>query len=141
MVSGHTAAAVAWRMVRSYRELRVWQLGMDLVTDSYRLAEHLPKSEAYGLAAQIRRAAVSIPANIAEGHGREHLREYLQHLSIAYGSLVELETHMLIAERLGHTERSETESLLERTARLGRMLNALTRGLRTLPRRRRTPDT
>ena len=79
-------------MIRSYRDLLVWQKEMDLVVESYRIAALLPKSETYGFAIQIQRSAVSVPANIAEGHGRDHLGDYLRHLSIANGSLMELET-------------------------------------------------
>ena len=89
--------------IRSYRDLKVWERAMDLVVASYKFTELLPKSEAYGLVPQIGRAAVSIPANIAEGHGREHLGEYLHHLSVANGSLMELETHFLIANRLAYS--------------------------------------
>ena len=89
--------------IRSYRDLKVWERAMDLVVASYKLTELLPKSEAYGLVPQMRRAAVSTPANIAEGHGREHLGDYLHHLSVANGSLMELETHFLIANRLAYS--------------------------------------
>lgn len=88
--------------VRSYHDLKVWQKGMDLVTESYLLRGLLPKDELYGLASQIRRAAVSLPANIAEGHGRDHLGDYLHHLSMANGSLMELETHLQIGKQLGY---------------------------------------
>ncbi len=74
----------------------VWQKAMDLAVECYRIAKRLPKEETYGLISQIKRAAASIPANIAEGHGREHLGEYLPHLSVANGSLMELETHLLV---------------------------------------------
>jgi four helix bundle protein len=86
--------------IKSYRDLRVWERAMDLVAASYKLTELLPRSEVHGLTAQIRRAVVSIPANIAEGHGREHLGDYLHHLSVTNGSLMEPETHFLIANRL-----------------------------------------
>jgi len=92
--------------VNSYRDLRVWQKGMDLVVTSYEATKQFPQSELYGLASQIQRAAVSIPANIAEGHGREHLGDYMHHLSMANGSLMELETHFLLAERLGYLKSS-----------------------------------
>ena len=71
--------------VKSYRDLQVWQKAMALVVESYSVAKFLPKSESYGLIGQMQRAAVSVPANIAEGHGREHLGDYLRHLSIANG--------------------------------------------------------
>lgn len=93
--------------MKSYRELLVWQKAMDLVAESYRVAGSLPRSETYGLKSQIQRAAVSIPANIAEGHGREHLGDYLHHLSIASGSVAELETHFLVAERLSLLAKDE----------------------------------
>ncbi len=80
-------------MVKSYRDLRVWQAAMNLVEQVYRLTRAFPKQETYGLSSQMQRAAVSIPSNIAEGHTREHLKEYLHHLSIAQASLAELETH------------------------------------------------
>jgi hypothetical protein len=75
-------------VVKSYKDLLVWQKAMDLVVESYKISKRLPRTETYGLASQIQRAAVSIPANIAEGHGRDHLGEYLHHLSIANGSLM-----------------------------------------------------
>src|SRR5579859_3903763 len=86
--------------ISSFRELRVWQAGMDLVEQIYRLTEMFPPKEIYGLVAQMRRAAVSIPSNIAEGHTREHSKEYLHHLSMAHASLAELQTQLEIAHRL-----------------------------------------
>lgn len=79
--------------VQGFRELRVWQAGMELVEGVYGLTRAFPKHELYGLAGQLQRAAVSVPANIAEGHTRHHLGEYLHHLSIARGSLAEVETY------------------------------------------------
>lgn len=79
------------RSVNSFRDLRVWQLGIKLVEQVYLLTARFPKEEIYGLTSQIQRAAVSVPSNIAEGHTREHRKEYLQHLSIAQASLAELE--------------------------------------------------
>jgi four helix bundle protein len=116
--------------IKSYQELKVWQKAMDLVVESYRLAELLPKTEVFGLAAQIRRAAASIPANIAEGHGREHLGDYLHHLSVANGSLMELETHLLIADRLSYVKANTTRTVLELAAEVGRMLAGLIRKLK-----------
>ena len=85
-------------MVKSYRDLRVWQAAMNLVEQVYRLTRAFPKQETYGFSSQMQRAAVSIPSNIAEGHTREHLKEYLHHLSIAQASLAELETQLEIAK-------------------------------------------
>jgi len=111
--------------VKSYRDLQVWQKAMDIVVESYRLTKLLPSSENYGLASQIQRAAVSIPANIAEGHGREHLREYLHYLSVANGSLMELETHLLIVKRLAYLKEGELDSVFVHAAEVGRMLSGL----------------
>jgi four helix bundle protein len=116
--------------VNSYRDLRVWQKAMDLVVASYEVAKQFPQSELYGLVSQIRRAAVSIPANIAEGHGREHLGDYLHHLSMANGSLMELETHFLLAGRLGYLNVEPMNQLLDHTAEVGRMLAGLIRSLK-----------
>ena len=116
--------------VNSYRDLQVWQKATDLVVESYRLTKLLPKSETYGLASQIQRAAVSVPANIAEGHGREHLGDYLHHLSVATGSLMELETHLIIANKLAYIKDRELEPVLLRTAEVSRMLAGLTKALR-----------
>jgi len=98
---------------------------MDLVIECYRLTKKLPSFENYGLISQIQRASVSVPANIAEGKGRHHLGEYLHHLYIANGSLMELETHILIAGRLTYLNKQEVEEVLKLTGEVGRMLNAL----------------
>src|SRR5262245_40474625 len=103
-----TVRNTSQRPIRSYRDLAVWQFGMDLVVASYSIAKTLPAIERFELAAQIRRASVSVPANIAEGYGRRHRGEYLHHLYIANGSLKELETELILTERLGYTT---TESL------------------------------
>lgn len=87
-------------MVKSYQDLEVWQKSMDLVVMCYQLNKVFPKSEIYGLSSQLQRAAVSIPSNIAEGRQRQHSREFLQFLSIASGSLAEVETRVQIADRL-----------------------------------------
>ena len=115
--------------IKSYRELGVWQKAMDLVVECYRIAKLLPKTELYGLTSQIQRAAVSIPANIAEGQGRSHTKEFLNHLSMAYGSLMELETHLQIAARLEYVEPDSVFEPLEQCAEVGRMLNGLRRKL------------
>jgi four helix bundle protein len=116
--------------IESYRDLRVWNRAMDLVVESYKLTQQLPITESYGLTRQIQKAAVSIPANIAEGHGREHLGDYLHHLSIANGSLMELETHLLIANRLSYLETLELETVLHLAGEVGRMLNGLIQKLK-----------
>ena len=103
---------------------------MALVVESYSVARLLPKSESYGLIGQIQRAAVSVPANIAEGHGREHLGDYVRHLSIANGSLMELETHFLIAVELRYVTHEQTAAAMSMTSEVGRMLTGLTRRLR-----------
>jgi len=111
--------------VQSYRDLQVWQKAMDLVVECYRVAEQFPKTETYGLAIQLQRAAVSVPANIAEGQGRNHTKEFINHLSMAYGSLMEVETHLQIAARLRYIEESVLQDLLVRSNEIGRMLNGL----------------
>ena len=116
--------------VSSYRDLRVWQKAMDLVVTSYEVTKQFPQTELYGLVSQIQRAVVSIPANIAEGHGREHLGDYIHHLSMANGSLMELETHFLLAERLGYLKVESVNRLLDQTAEVGRMLAGLIRSLK-----------
>jgi four helix bundle protein len=123
-------------MIRSYRDLRVWQHAMDLVAEAYRVTGTFPRHETYGLCAQLRRAAISAACNIAEGHGRDHIREYLHHLSMAYASLMEVETQALIAQRLGYLDQGQATELLERTGVLAKMLSTLSRKLRS-----RTPST
>ena len=118
--------------IRSYRDLAVWQKAMDLVIESYRIAKLLPKDEAYGLSRQIQRAAVSVPANIAEGSGRDHLGDYLHHLSISNGSLMELETHLLIASRLDYLPADKVEPVLALASEVGRMLAGLSKRLRSV---------
>ena len=103
---------------------------MDLVTDTYKVSKRFPKDELYGLTSQSRRAAVSVASNIAEGHGRKHVGEYLHHLSIANGSLMELETQVQIAFRLQYLTTDEQDALLLRSADTGRMLAGLITSLR-----------
>ncbi|MGI8476217.1 MAG: four helix bundle protein [Thermomicrobiales bacterium] len=117
----------------SYRDLRVWQAGMDLVEEIYRLSELFPKHELYGLTSQLRRAAVSVPSNIAEGHTRDSTREYIRHVSIARGSLAEVDTQLEIAFRLGYCAADNLERLRSVASPLGRQLIALRSALlRTL---------
>ncbi len=105
---------------------------MDLVVECYEVSEQLPATERYELARQIRRSAVSVPSNIAEGYGREHLGDYVRFLSVANGSLKELETQILIAKRLAFIDIEHSEPLLHRTAEVGRMLTVLRRKLHQL---------
>jgi four helix bundle protein len=111
--------------VQSYRDLTVWQKAMDFVVECYRACDHFPKMEQYGLCSQLQRASVSIPSNIAEGHGRNSTREFLHHLSIAYGSLMECETQVQIANRLRYISAEHQQALLDRAQEIGRMLNGL----------------
>jgi four helix bundle protein len=122
--------------ITGYRDLDVWQKAMTLVERSYRLTEGFPRSEEFGLRAQIRRAAVSIPSNIAEGQGRSSTGEYVHHLAIAHGSLMELETQVQIAGRLGFVLNKEVETFLDAGSEVGRMLNALITSLRARMRAR-----
>ena len=115
--------------ITSFRDLRVWQLAMDLVELVYRLTRSSPRNEIYGLASQIQRAAVSVPSNIAEGHTREHTKEYLHHISMSQASLAELETQLEIAIRLGYVSLQEARSIAEQAESLGKQLYALRNAL------------
>lgn len=115
--------------INTYQDLIVWQKAMDLVIECYRLVKHFPGFEQYGLASQLQRAAVSIPANIAEGYGRSYTGEYLRYLSIAKGSLTELETHIQIATRLSYCNEEQKDKLLRITDSIGRMLTGLQKSL------------
>ena len=112
-------------VVKSYQELNVWQLGMELAREVYGLTQSFPQHELYGLTNQMRRAAASIPANIAEGHARDSSKEYVHHVSIAFGSLAELETFLILAESLGYCNDSQVAPLLDKCDTQGRMLRGL----------------
>jgi len=116
--------------VRTYRELVVWQKAMDFVADVYRVTQNFPKEELYGMTSQLRRAAVSVPSNIAEGQGRQTTGEFRQFLGQARGSLLETETQILLAERLGFLDHNAAEGLLEQASELGRVLNGLLASLK-----------
>ena len=122
--------------IRSYQDLEVWQKSMELVEDCYRLTRQFPDSEVYGLSSQLQRSAVSVAANIAEGRERGRTQEFLHRLSIAYDSLAELETHILIARRLNYVNEEPLRQLMDKTAEIGRILNGL-RG--SLERKTRSP--
>jgi four helix bundle protein len=111
--------------VQSYRELFAWQKAMDLAAEVYRVTRRFPKEELYGLTSQLRRAAVSVPSNIAEGQGRQTTGEFRQFLGQARGSLLETETQILLSERLDHLDHETTENLLKQAAEVGRILNGL----------------
>jgi four helix bundle protein len=118
-------------MGNSYHDLEVWQQAMDLVVACYGLTKAFPPSELYGLTGQLQRAAVSVPANIAEGQARQHIKEFLQHLSIANGSLAELETHILIAERLGYIRGNVIQETLLQSDQVARMIAGLRKFLKS----------
>ena len=117
-------------MLASYRDLEVWKLGIEIVQEVYRITRTMPSDERFGLTSQARRAAVSVPANIAEGRTQLTVGGYMRHLGIAAGSLAELETHLILANRLGLLDETVTAPALEQAGRLGRMLNTLLRRLR-----------
>jgi four helix bundle protein len=123
-------------VIKSYRDLAIWKRSMDLALECYRVTGEFPSSEVYGLTAQIRRAAASIPANIAEGRGRRTTRDFLRFLGIAHGSLLELETHVILAQRLGYCASTVAVPILRETGELGRMLNGMHRTLSERMRRR-----
>ena len=121
----------------SHRDLVVWQKAMDLVVKVYELAGMLPPGERFAMASQMTRAAVSIPANIAEGKGRGTPREYVQFLRIARGSLMELDTYVELICRLGYVEVALTSTVRDLIAQVGKMLSAMrsrlqqTKGIRS----------
>ena len=119
--------------MQGHRDLIVWQKAMALVTDIYRACRDFPKDELYGLTSQLRRAAVSVPSNLAEGHGRNSRKEFRQFIGQARGSLTELETQIEIARNLGYLSQPSAAELLLRVSEVGRMLNGLrawTEGIR-----------
>lgn len=116
--------------VKTYRDLEVWQRAMSLVEMVYSLTETFPDSERFGLTSQMRRSAVSIPANLAEGHGRSHRREYLHHVSFARGSLCELETLLILSARLGYADDGRSKDVWRLCQETGMMLNRLLSALR-----------
>jgi four helix bundle protein len=111
--------------IKAYFDLDVWNKAMDLVVAVYQVSASFPREEAFGLSSQVRRAAVSVPSNIAEGHSRKSTAEFMRHISIAQGSLSELETQLLISERLGYITSGQQEELLGASSEIGKMLNGL----------------
>jgi four helix bundle protein len=115
--------------VKDYRELIAWQKAMDLVEQIYSSTKSFPREELYGLTSQIRRASVSIPSNIAEGQARRTTKDFLHFLAVSYGSLKEVETQILIAERLGYIQQTSILKLLDLTKEVAQLISGLTNSL------------
>ena len=115
---------------RSYRDLNVWKLSIELVKDVYQITTKFPPAEIYGLTNQMRRAAISIPSNIAEGQGRNSFKEFKQFLAIALGSLAELETQLIISHEIGYLNREDSSKLLAALDNIRKMLKALANSLK-----------
>ncbi|MFM7449027.1 MAG: four helix bundle protein [Leptolyngbyaceae cyanobacterium] len=121
-------------MIQSHRDLVVWQKAMDMVVQVYQLAQHFPSSETYRLTAQVTRSAASVPANIAEGHGRgPNKKEYAHFLSIAKGSLMETETFLILAIRLQYVNTTQAQPTLDLIVEISKMLTTIRRRLRPEP--------
>ena len=112
-----------------YRDLKVWQLGIEISLATYRVTESLPQREMYGLTSQMRRAAVSIPSNIAEGHSRGQTKDFVRFLAISRGSVSELETQLIIAHKLSLVPKDEMERLMKMLSEESRTLAGLRRSL------------
>ena len=117
--------------MRSYKDLDVWQVSMALAEACYKVSRAFPRDELFGMTTQIRRAAASVPANIAEGYGRETTKSFVQFLRIAQGSLKELETHLMLADRVEVLERNQATGLLSECERVSKMLRNLIRSLQS----------
>jgi four helix bundle protein len=116
--------------ISRFRELKAWQLGMDLTEHVYLLTDSFPKSEIYGLTSQIRRSAVSIPSNLAEGNGRDSTKEFLHFIAIAVGSICELETQILLSHRLKYLKQTELETVLSLLTETKRTIRGLQKALK-----------
>ena len=116
---------------KSYRDLVAWQRAMHLTVSVYKASQQFPREELYGLTSQIRRAAVSVPSNIAEGQGRGSEKDFLRFLSIAYGSLQEIETQLLLAGRLSYLDGAEEQTLLNLCSEGARLINGRRRNRKT----------
>ena len=116
--------------LKSYRDLTAWRRAMDLAVSVYEMTREFPENERYGLTNQLRRAAVSIPSNVAEGQGRSTSRDFLHFLSVAYGSLQEVETQLILAQRLGFASEQKIDSILAQCGEVGRLTNGLRRSLK-----------
>lgn len=124
--------------LKTYRELEAWEASMQLAEKAYELTKRLPEAEKFGLISQLRRAAISVPANIAEGYGRVHRGDYLHHLSIAKGSLAEVETLLTLCVRLKMIDRAKMMPTWNQAQTAGKLLAALLRSLRNP--KPQTPD-
>ena len=116
--------------IKSYKDLQVWQEAMELVASIYQVVKTFPEAEKFGMVQQMCRAGVSVPANIAEGHGSSHRKVFLNHLSIARGSLMELETYIQLAEKLGFAEGNELNPVQNQLEQVSRLLSGLIRSLK-----------
>jgi four helix bundle protein len=123
-------------MLRNYKELKVWQKAYQLSLEVYKITKGFPREERYGLTSQIRRAAVSVPSNIAEGYGRKTTPEYIRSLYFAYGSNCELDTQISLSGDLGYMKAQEKEMLQRGIGEVERMLKAL---IKSLENKRLTP--
>ena len=115
--------------IETYRDLKIWNMGIDLIKDTYSLTEKLPKHELYGITSQMRRSVISIPSNIAEGFKRFHNKEYKQFLYITLGSCAELETQVTVAKELKYISSEKEAALLEKLDHIGRMIMNLLKKL------------
>ncbi len=117
------------KKIRTYRDLDIWKKGIEVVKDVYKLTEKFPKQEMYGIVSQMRRSAISIPSNVAEGFKRYHNKEYRQFLYVTLGSCAELETQITIAKELKYIQENEEAILLEKLDHIGRMISNLLKKL------------
>ncbi len=129
MQTGDQKATNGKKSVKSYKDLLVWQKGISLVTKVYRLTQSFPDVERFGLVSQMRRAAVSIPSNIAEGQARHTRKEFVQFISHAEGSVAELETQVILGVELGYRSLTDTQEITGLTTELSKMLDSLRRRL------------
>jgi four helix bundle protein len=116
--------------ISSFRELRAWQLGMDLTERIYLLTDSFPKTETYGLTSQIRRSAIYVPSNLAEGHGRDSTKEFLHFIAIAFGSICELETQILLSNRLKYIANDDVEKTLAALTETSKTIRGLQKALK-----------
>ena len=119
--------------IQSFKELRVWQKGIEIVEDIYRMTKNFPKEEMYGLSSQMRKAAISIPSNIAEGFKRFHNKEYKQFLHITLGSSAEFETQLILSHKLDYVTNKTLLAITEKINQLSKMVTLLMRKLMSCP--------